>query len=662
MSQAHQPLLPEEAGQFSTSEERLRELSMYSELRGIVAGNPSAPANLLEIFSEDQDVQVRQAVAGNPNAPWRTLQRLAREFPHVFLHNPAGPLQMVAHSEQISIYDEFWNAVLRATVIPPLWWNWLQSHPYLNTSQAVCLHVQYAGEAASFTGTPQEVDEDTLLTLAELLSVAVHQGIPLPALASKNLAGQSAGMDEHIVREHFQWLAQHTSHYIREMVALNPHMPRELLLILAQDQDWSVRMAVASNPQTPPEILQTLAHDQEANVRAYVASHEQTPGEVLQTLAHDHDWAVRSNAASNPQTPWEALRTLHQDQDARVRSVVASHRLMPVEILSTLARDHDANVRSAVARNERTPGEVLQTLAQDEAWYVCMYVAERAQTPGETLQALAHDQDEQVRYAVAANPLTSIEVLETLAHDPEAEVRSAVAAHKRTPVEVLEALARDREIMVRKAVAWNTQTSMETLRTLAQDQEAAVRRSVARNERTSTEVLAALARDQEITVRWLANLVQWLLDEIEEPLDKQELSEKLSLLLLDNINGDRVVEVPIGQQLEWVAELELPDSMRQVILTTLVALWDIPSVLRAFEVFNMSSAEIRRTKREDHRRILANFMPGEALQKLAASPSWEVRYLVALHAKTPLETKQALTQDGNRYVRAMAKASVAERP
>lgn len=566
---------------------------------------------------------------------------------------------MVTHSEQISTDDEFWNAVLRATVIPPLWWNWLKSHPYLNTSQAVCLHVQYAGEAASFTGTPQEVDEDTLLTLTELLSVAVHQGILLPTLADKNLAGQSAGMDKHIVREHFQWLVQYTSHYVREMVALNPHTPRELLPILAQDQNWSVRMAVARNPQTPTEILQILAHDHEANVRAYVASHEQTPGEALQSLAHDHDWAVRSNAARNPQTPWEALQTLNQDQDARVRSAIASHRLMPVEVLSTLARDHDANVRSAVARNERTPDEVLQTLAQDETWYVCMYVAARAQTPGETLQALAHNQDEQVRYAVAANPLTSVEVLETLAHDPEAEVRSAVAAHARTPAEVLEALARDREIIVRRAVAWNVRTSVEILRTLARDQEAAVRSSVARNERTPTEVLEALAHDQEITVRWLANLVQWLLDEIEEPLGRQGLSEKLSLLLLDSINGGRVVEEPIGQQLEWVAELELPDSMRQMILTPLVALWDTTSVLRAFEVFNMSSAEIRRIKREDYRRILANFMPGEALQKLAGSPSWEVRYLVALHAKTPLETKQALTQDGNRYVRAMAKASIA---
>lgn len=33
--------------------------------------------------------------------------------------------------------------------------------------------------------------------------------------------------------------------------------------------------------------------------------------------------------------------------------------------------------------------------------------------------------------------------------------------------------------------------------------------------------------------------------------------------------------------------------------------------------------------------IIAAFMPPLALQKLAASPSWEVRYLVALHPRPP---------------------------
>lgn len=50
------------------------------------------------------------------------------------------------------------------------------------------------------------------------------------------------------------------------------------------------------------------------------------------------------------------------------------------------------------------------------------------------------------------------------------------------------------------------------------------------------------------------------------------------------------------------------------------------------------------------------FPPELALQKLATAPRWEVSYLVVLHSPTSWETRQSLLQDGNRYVRAMARA------
>jgi hypothetical protein len=50
------------------------------------------------------------------------------------------------------------------------------------------------------------------------------------------------------------------------------------------------------------------------------------------------------------------------------------------------------------------------------------------------------------------------------------------------------------------------------------------------------------------------------------------------------------------------------------------------------------------------------FLPPTVLQKLAARREWQVRYLVALHEQTPRETRQRLFQDGNCYVRAMARA------
>ncbi|HET8843932.1 MAG TPA: hypothetical protein VFN35_20880, partial [Ktedonobacteraceae bacterium] len=71
-----------------------------------------------------------------------------------------------------------------------------------------------------------------------------------------------------------------------------------------------------------------------------------------------------------------------------------------------------------------------------------------------------------------------------------------------------------------------------------------------------------------------------------------------------------------------------------------------------------SLATTLHTRRENCQLFLAPSLPPVVLQKLAISLSWEVRYLVALHPQTPREARQRLCQDGNRYVRAMARAKM----
>src|SRR4051812_3154130 len=96
-----------------TSAERLAELSIYKELRSIVAANTATPMSILEQMALDQDARVRANVASNSNTPWKTLEALAAEFPHAFLHNPIGLLQIMAQPEQISPDTDIWNAVLQ---------------------------------------------------------------------------------------------------------------------------------------------------------------------------------------------------------------------------------------------------------------------------------------------------------------------------------------------------------------------------------------------------------------------------------------------------------------------------------------------------------------------------------------------------------------------
>src|SRR5690242_5288633 len=139
--------MPEqEASSPFASEQRLQDPGMDSQMRALVAANPTTPGSLLELLASDPEEEIRARVASNPNTPWKILENLAREFPTAFLHNAMGPLQLIAYPEQVCTDEHFWNGLLRETVIPDHWWQWLMSHPTLSTTRAVRLHVQYAGE------------------------------------------------------------------------------------------------------------------------------------------------------------------------------------------------------------------------------------------------------------------------------------------------------------------------------------------------------------------------------------------------------------------------------------------------------------------------------------------------------------------------------------
>lgn len=266
-------LWQEEANHPETSAERLIELSADAHLRSVVASNPSAPASLLEQLAEDQDPQVRLGVAGNPNTPWPTLEHLAWEFPCAFLHNPAGPLQMVACPEQISTKETFWGA------LPSPWWSWLKSYPVLSTSQAVHLHVQYAGEATHLYDVPHDEEEGVLLTRVELLTAASEQGMYGHILGDSTVSGQP--LCQNIIRASLQRLAHGLDPEVRQAVASHPQTPAEVLQKLAQDEDPMVRKGVAEQMQTPEEILLVLAQDKDPMVRLVVAKREQTPRDEL---------------------------------------------------------------------------------------------------------------------------------------------------------------------------------------------------------------------------------------------------------------------------------------------------------------------------------------------------------------------------------------------
>lgn len=689
--QGEQERRQEEARNPATHLQRLETLCTDSALRILVAGNPAAPLHLLEILAQDQDEVVRQAVASNPNTPWKTLEELAWEFPKEFLHNPAGSLQMLAHPEHICTNKLFWDALLRTAPIPSLWWNWLRSHPILSGSQAMRLHVQYAGELVSFNDPFQENEAFTLMHLLleasrqgvsllpqkgesfvqmQLLTADVDLEAPMAVFANTLFPDHAETTGEELLKEHLRRLAGHVDPLVRQAAAHHPYMPVEMLAALAQDQDARVRWEVARNKQTPTEVLFILAQDQDWEVREVVAWHARIP-EVLQILAQDPNWQVRTAVAEGEWTPAELLCTLAQDSfidfssdnEAPVLCAVASNRHTPVEALLALTQKRDNYVkdnaeetllhlqmqalgtfngtefrtagRRRLAENGySTSSEVLQTLARDDDVGVRRAVARNKHTPMEALLTLALDQDEEVRRAVLENEHVPVKALYTLAQDLSPWVRKWVARNKSTPVEIVYKLAQDPKAGVREAIAWNGLTPLEIVCKLAQDPEAQVRSAVAWNESTPLEIVYKLAQDPEAQVR-------------EAVATKKRISTTAQHILA----WDRKPEVR-----QMVASRGQDPGVLQILAQ------DADAVVRRRIAWNpCTPVDVLRVLAQDLNIDVRTGVgrnkqtPAELLRTLAHDQEQAVRQAVAEHPQAPLDILHLLTHDQKEEVRWWAK-------
>lgn len=642
----------EETSNLTTSAQHLESLCADPGQRITVANNPATPANLLERLAHDQDGQVRQAVAGNPNTPWRTLEHLAWEFPHEFLTNPVAPLQIIAYPEQIHIDDVFWEVLLRSASISPFWWTWLRNHPRLSMNRAVRLHIQAEGEITYPTGILQEEDDQTLLMLVELLTISQACSA---ARGDKAPGCQEADKWEQVIGACLRRLAQSVNDEVRRVVSARQQTPEDVLRLLALDSDVRVRENIARNERTPADVLQLLAYDPHAQVREHVAWYAQV---AVEALSLDEDARVRKAVARHAHS-MGVLYTLAHDSDVWVRFSVALNERTPEDILRLLALDADALVRSRVASHAQTPEDVLRRLALDAVAEVRREIAAHEQTPGELWKTLALDTDEYVRKAVASNRQTPTEVLRLLALDANAWVRSTVANHPQTSVDTLRLLALDQDWLVRRVVACHPQLPLEVLRTLTLDKESHVRREVVRHEKTAEEILDVLVQDKYEDVQWEAKLVKKLLLHSQERLSK-EAWDTLSSASDDDGAYIAIRNAYIEEQLDMIARLNASEATCLAIIDVLAAEWDTRTILRGFTVDETDFTQMLSTRQGHARSLMTPFMPPAILQQLAASPVWEIRYLVASHAKTPQETRQCLSQDGNRHVRAMAQAYMHE--
>ncbi|HET8843963.1 MAG TPA: hypothetical protein VFN35_21035 [Ktedonobacteraceae bacterium] len=492
-----------EARDPATSTERLEELSHDPALRVFVASNPAAPALLLETLATDPDAQVRAAVASNPNAFWPTLEDLSWEFPRAFLHNPLGPIHLVAHPEQISTDGMFKDNLFREASIPPHWWAWLTNQPsnisedednrivqgFLQVhyedwwdwfdsptgwSPAASLHIQQAGETSDLYGLSLESsDVADILQRIEMLTAATVQGAQVPDLVEDFPCGPIRTSAKQLISAILQSFSQSTDPRVQWVLAHNPLMPAETLQTLAEDEDPNVREAGAGNERVLAVVLQAPVLDADRlghQTAAFETYHngqvpqpggtEQTSMEALQALAWDYDLTVRSSVAMHAQTPSEGLRTLPQTEDAMAHSLANAIQTLlaekPQEVSqSWMAQWNRANRHMSIMDqlswvanlDLARPVRQMVVAALTVGWNT-ERVRHAFTTPADFDGRELPDIIRNCFHALAAPFLPPV-ALRKLAAFPLWEIRYLVALHEHTPAEVRLQLSQDGNRYVR---------------------------------------------------------------------------------------------------------------------------------------------------------------------------------------------------------------------
>ncbi|HET8847048.1 MAG TPA: hypothetical protein VFN35_36640, partial [Ktedonobacteraceae bacterium] len=271
------------------------------------------------------------------------------------------------------------------------------------------------------------------------------------------------------------------------------------------------------------------------------------------------------------------------------------------------------------------------------------------------LEALMKGEELWVKMSVVGNLRTPVALLRVHARHKDQNVRRVIAEHPRTPPEILASLAQDRDPSVQIAVAGNWQTPVEVLRALAYSEFEGLKhwglKALAQNIQTPGDVLQMLAQNtQDSPIRWNATFVSRLQIELGESLDREEVGTILKDLFRTTVGTYPAIKVDSPENQFSTLVLRKDSALvRRAILTVLAMDWNVSTIGELYPSW------LWKGKPDNGFHLLS---PG-VLQKLAISPNWKIRLLVASHEHASEQTRQRLSQDGNRYVRAIARAKAA---
>jgi Leucine rich repeat variant len=383
-----------------------------------------------------------------------------------------------------------------------------------------------------------------------------------------------------------------------------------------------VRQKIASDPHTPSNILEKLADDGYKLIRCIIATNPSTPSQLAEKIAIDlaengNEWCCE-NLAKYPNTPTSALQALLNHKSDKVRLYLALNPNTPETTLEDLATDKH-HICQAVARNPKAPIYILEQLATYAYWGIRSTVAENPNTPVALLEQLAKDESSEVYLSVLKNPKTPVNLFVQALSESEngGLIRYTIAANPSTPVNILEQLVEELTDIDKSCwgsithilceIAANPSTPVNILKQFAAEK--------------NNEILYSLINNPNIPITILQQLAS---DEDDEMSDIRRMASTK----LNNINylSKELVDKPIYTLKEKKAILNNLASKKN------------PSLAR-----------------------LAVFLSDYAEESILASNSsslyWLERYAIAQNINTPIDVLQHLEKDGNRIVRAAAKAN-----
>lgn len=464
---------------------------------------------------------------------------------------------------------------------------------------------------------PEQLIDNPIFPLLWLENPNLARKMPFTTLAS--LLQQ-----ERVPVFFLEQTANHWDRKVQLTVAMHPQTPRTALEKLVRCRDAEVAEAAQLHVNWAGEItegweevvkqaFQTTVlrpvivpkHQEYIEELAKIGSISESIIESLPRTYRDNFLQAVARGANN--LP-HRLEQWARDNKWEFRRAVATNPNTPVSILKQLGVDHEGMVRREVAKNPNTPVSLLEQLALDIDVFVRKNVAENPGIPVSVLEHLAKDEEQQVRVAVALNSKMPASLPEPLVLEQDVSLCTKAAKYPNTPVNCLELLAKDENVQVRENVAKNPSTPERLLKLLVQDKTVEVRCGVAQNPNASERLLRQLMRDYTWKVRLVA-MVAYLAQNPDA---------------LPTVLEHQVAEKPEHLPLEWVH----------------------------YPVVCSASSFIRPLI------LLHPQISGKALAENSRSLAWLERYAIAQHLNTPLNTLKLLALDGNRIVRAAARANL----